>query len=226
MTSAPRGKAGRSALLAALVAVVSTASCGPRVEYRVRPGFATREDLPDEVVLDDGTVIRYLELDEYLARKGALPQRTTPAAAAAAAAESFVPWEETDDGRVQMQADRNELVIMLAMRAMREERYGELWDQLVSRGVRDRAAAEGGGAQDAREKFIEWCAKWRGDAMTLLNRMSFAFSSNTVVIDRIGPGLIRLRLPPQVSKEFKFKSVEIYSERTPKGERMYLGGIR
>ena len=53
MTSAPRGKAGRSALLAALAAVVSTASSGPRVEYRGRPGFGTREDLPDEVVLDE-----------------------------------------------------------------------------------------------------------------------------------------------------------------------------
>lgn len=220
------GEAVRFVPRAAAVAVaVAMASCGPRVEYRVRPGFATREDLPDEVVLDDGTVIRYLELDEYLARKGALPQRTT-APVAAAASESFVPWEETDDGRVRMQADRNELVVMLAMRAMREERYGELWDQLVSRGVRDRAAVEGGGAQEAREKFIGWCAKWRTDAMTLLNRMSFAFSTHTVVIDRIGPGLIRLRLPPQVSKEFKFKSVEIYSEREPDGERMYLGGIR
>lgn len=210
--------------------VAALSACGPRVEYRVRPGFATKEDLPDEVVLEDGTVIRYMELSEYLARKkGEQGTRPAPRPAAADGAPQDagdIPWEEFDDGTVRMKAERNDQVVMLAMRAFREERYAELWDQLVSPGVRERAAAADGGRDKAREKFINWCGKWRTEVMTLLNRMSFAFSSNSVIYDRLGPGLMRLRLAPQITGDFKFRSVEVYSEHTTDGERMFLGGIR
>lgn len=230
-------------VLAAIAAL--PAACGPRVEYRVRPGFATRQDLPDEVVLDDGTIIRYLELNEYLAMQnkdsrgrqsqggnsgtGSAPSSSASTAPGDGQPDS-IPWEEYEDGTVKMTAERLEHVVALTMRAFREERYAELWDQLVSPGVRQRAAAEGtgptAGPDKARERFIEWCAKWRTEVMTLLNRMSFAFSSNQVIFDRLGPGLVRLRLAPQITGEFKYRSVEIYTEQTPTGERSYLGGIR
>ena len=207
------------------------AACGPRVEYRVRPGFATRQDLPDEVVLDDGTIIRYLELNEYLAmqakEKGtARPSAPTAATGPADGQPASLPWEEYDDGTVKMVAERNDQVVGLTMRAFREERYAELWEQLVSPGVRQRAAVDGVSPDKARERFIEWCAKWRTDVMTLLNRMSFAFSSNQVIIDRLGPGLVRLRLAPQITGDFKYRSIEVYTEQTPQGDRAYLGGIR
>ena len=38
-------------------------------QYRPRPGFVTSEELPDEIVLPNGKVIRYLPLSEYLAMK-------------------------------------------------------------------------------------------------------------------------------------------------------------
>ena len=213
------------AILATLL--LALAACGPKVEYRVRPGFATKEDLPDEVTLDDGTVIRYLELNEYLAmqarEKGAKPK---PAAAPPADGQpADIPWEEFDDGTVRMRAERHDQVIALTMRAFREERYAELWDQLVSRGVRERAAAEVG-PDKAREQFIEWCVKRQTQVMTLLNRMSFAFSSNSVIFDRLGPGLVRLRLAPQITGDFKYRSVDVYTEPSPGGDRAYLGGIR
>jgi len=212
-------------------------SCGPRVEYRERPGFATKQELPDEVVLDDGTVIRYLQLNEFLARKKAEQQGgrgagTATSAEAAMNSESspgFVPWEELDDGSVRMKAERNDQIVVLTMRAFREERYAELWDQLVSPGVRRRAAQDGDvplGPDKARERFIDWCVKWRTEVMTMLNRMSFAFSTNAVIFDRIGPGLVRMRLAPQITGDFKFRSIEAYYERTPEGDRVYLGGIR
>jgi hypothetical protein len=56
--------------------------------------------------------------------------------------------------------------------------------------------------------------------------MSFAFSSNSVIIDRLGPGLIRLRLAPQITGDFKYRSIEVYTEQSPKGDRAYLGGIK
>ena len=215
--------------LALAVIAAMPAACGPKVEYRVRPGFATREELPDEVVLDDGTVIRYLELNEYLAMQAKAKGTARPTTAVTAPVDgppASIPWEEYDDGTVKMVAERQDQVVALTMRAFREERYAELWEQLVSPGVRARAAAEGIGPDKARERFIEWCAKWRTEVMTLLNRMSFAFSSNQVIIDRLGPGLVRLRLAPQITGEFKYRSIEVYTEQTPQGDRAYLGGIR
>ena len=141
-------------------------------------------------------------------------------------APTSIAWEEYDDGTVKIVAERHDQVVALAMRAFREERYAELWEQLVSPGVRARAAAEGGGPEKARERFIEWCAKWRTEVMTLLNRMSFAFSSNQVIFDQLGPGLVRLRLAPQITTDFKYRSIEVYMEQSPNGDRAYLGGIR
>jgi hypothetical protein len=35
-----------------------------------------------------------------------------------------------------------------------------------------------------------------------------------------------MRLAPQITGDFKFRSVEVFSEHTPEGQRIYLGGIR
>jgi hypothetical protein len=62
------------------------------------------------------------------------------------------------------------------MRAFREERYGDLWDQFVAeRGARTRETRRRIGRRRA-ERFIDWCAAAREDAMMLFNRMSYGFS--------------------------------------------------
>lgn len=230
----PRGTAGRvraRGLLALAVLGVALASCGPRVEYRARPGFATSEELPDEIVLADGTVVRYVPLSEYLARKKAEKEGRSFEAPTAAAEKPdptvrvFQPWEELDDGTVRMEALMPEHAVANAMRAFREERYGELWDQFVAESVRQRAAGENG-PDAARERFVAWCAKNRSDAMMLLNRMSFAFTSNGVVMRRIPGNMLRMTLAPQVASELKLKVVEVAYETTPDGERVKLAGIR
>ncbi|MFM1804330.1 MAG: hypothetical protein RL136_1209 [Planctomycetota bacterium] len=233
MGAAPVPRVGVRALLASVcIAGILLAACGPRVEYRVRPGFATKQDVPDEIVLEDGTIVRYLELGEYLAMKrqqeggGRVVASGDPQSPAR---RPFSMWDELEDGTVRMAAERNDQVVVVAMRAFREERYGELWDQMVARGVRERAAREGEppiGPEKARERFIEWCAKWRTEVMTLLNRMSFAFSSNSVVFDPLGRGAVRMRLAPQIKGDFRFRSVEVYAESTPDGTRCFLVGIK
>ncbi|MFZ9879841.1 MAG: hypothetical protein ACO3QC_00370 [Phycisphaerales bacterium] len=209
-------------------AVACLASCGPRVEYRARPGFATGDEMPDEITLDDGTIVRYIPVSEFLARKKARKEgRDFDAARAAQASEGaapkpgFVAWEELQDGSVRMSAIMPEHVVANTMRAFREERYAELWSQLVARDVRDRAeAAEGKDA--ARDRFVAWAARKRTDVMTLLNRMSFGFSTNAVIMRKIGPTTLQLTLAPQVAGEFKVKVVEIEYE----GDRVTLAGIR
>jgi len=219
----------RPLLLALCAATI--AACGPRVEYRVRPGFATKDDLPDEIVLEDGTIIRYIDLQEHLARQQAESGRreSRPGSGAAGSSGGLVTWEEAEDGSVTMRAERNDQLVMVVMRAFREERYGELWDQLVAKGVRDRAARDGTpppGPEAAKRRFIEWCERARPEVMTLLNRMSFAFSMNAIVVDRAGPRLVRLRLAPQIKGEFKYRTVEVFTEPTSEGDRLFLGGIR
>jgi hypothetical protein len=220
-----------AAALLALVAAALLASCGPRVEYRARPGYASSEDLPDEIVLDDGTIIRYVPLSEFLARKKAREEGRgykPPSSGAVAVDPSkplFRPWDELENGTVRMDAIMPEQVVANAMRAFREERYGELWDQLVAESVRRRAAAESG-PDAARARFIAWCAKNRSEAMMLLNRMSFAFSTNGVVMQRAGGNMLQMTLTPQVVKEFKLRVVEVVYETTEAGERVKLAGIR
>lgn len=214
----------------ALLASTLLGACGPRVEYRARPGYASSEDLPDEIVLEDGTVIRYVPLSEFLARRRAREEGRNyepPSAAEAPDPQKpgFRAWEEAEDGSVRMAAIMPEQVVANAMRAFREERYGDLWDQMVSDGVRRRAAAEGG-PEAARERFIAWCARNRSEAMTLLNRMSFAFSSNGVVMRKVGDNMLQMTLTPQVIKDFKLRVVEVSFETTPDGERVKLAGIR
>lgn len=215
----------------ALIVAGFLASCGPRVEYRARPGYASGEDLPDEIVLEDGTVIRYVPLSEFLARKKAREEGRdykAPSADDVAVDPSkplFRPWDELEDGSVRMEAIMPEQVVANAMRAFREERYGELWDQLVSEGIRRRAAMESG-PEAARERFVVWCSKNRSDAMMLLNRMSFAFSTNGVVMRKTGDNMLQMSLTPQVIKDFKLRVVEVVYETTDAGERVKLAGIR
>ena len=189
-------------------------SCGPRVEYRARPGFTTAEDLPDEVTLSDGTIIRYVPLTEFLARKRARQQgnayeapSTSESESSDPARPSFLPWEEIDEETVRMQAMMPEQVVANTMRAFREERYAALWEQMVAEGVRTRAA---------------WCGGARDDVMKLLNRISFGFSTNAVIMRKTGPTSLQIELTPQISSDFRFKIVEIEFD----GKRVLLSGIR
>ncbi|MBI1304242.1 MAG: hypothetical protein GC172_10715 [Phycisphaera sp.] len=218
-----------AATLLAIVGALACA-CGPRVEYRARPGYASSEELPDEVVLEDGTIIRYVSIGEFLARQRALKRGEKYVEGGAQkvgepAAPSFLPWQELEDGSVRIEARSPEHVVANAMRGFREERYGDLWEQLVSKGVRSRAESEGG-ADAARERFAAWGARNRTDAMTLLNRMSFAFSTNGVVMRGKGGGLFELSLAPQISQDFKLRVVEVVIETSPEGQRAFLAGIR
>ncbi|MFN5496136.1 MAG: hypothetical protein ACK5C3_06120 [bacterium] len=215
---------------AALVCAGFVAACGPRVEYRARPGFASSEDRPDEIVLEDGTIIRYVPLSEFLARRkareeGRMYEPRSAEDKVDPQKPGFRAWEEAEDGSVRMQAIMPEQVVANAMRAFREERYGDLWDQMVSEGVRRRAAAEST-PEAARERFIVWCGKNRSDAMVLLNRMSFAFSTNGVVMRKTGDNMLQMTLAPQALSDFKLRVVEVSFESTPEGERVRLAGIR
>lgn len=218
--------------VASLVSLVMAAGgCGPRIEYRPRPGFATSQELPDEIVLEDGTVVRYVSRVEFLERKRAREEgreygQPVEVADGEPAKPVFQAWEELEDGSVKLLAREPEHVVANAMRAFREERYGDLWDQMVDEGVKRKAAEESGGAPAARDRFIAWCRSNRSDAMVLLNRLGFAFSTNSVVMRRLGGNWLQLSLTPQVASKLKLRFVEISAEPTAEGERMRLGGLR
>ena len=58
--------------------------------------------------------------------------------------------------------------------------------------------------------------------MKLLNRISFGFSTNAVIMRKTGPTSLQIELTPQISSDFRFKIVEIEFD----GKRVLLSGIR
>ncbi len=200
----------------------------PRIVYRpvaayMREGGA---EVPDEVVLPDGRILKFVSEEEFAQIK-AEQRGDAPLISLDADAKAFAPWEQREDGTVQLRAMIPAHVVANTMACLRDERYVELWQQLVASGVRNRAEAasyaRGENATAAQDQFVEWCVRHRGDALMLLNRMSFGLSSSSAVMRNHGGGCMTIELSPQIAKgaEFKLKTVEIITE--PDG--LKLGGI-
>ncbi len=221
-------RVNRVACFAGACAVLLAACTPQKVIYRpvasyMREGGA---DVPDEVLLPDGSLLKFVTDEEWAAIK-AEQRGETPAISLEADAKTFAPWEQGDDGSIQMRAMIPAHVVGNTMACLRDERYSELWNQMVSSSVRSRAEAaaqsRGDSTEDAEADFVKWCETNRRDALMLLNRMSFGLSSSSAVMRNHGGGRITIELAPQIAKgtDFKLKTVEIITE--PDG--MKLGGI-
>ncbi len=218
-----------AALIASVCVALPLLSCSqPRIVYRpvaayMREGGA---EVPDEVVLPDGRILKFVSEEEFAQIK-AEQRGESPVISLDEDAKAFAPWEQQEDGSVQIRAMIPAHVVANTMACLRDERYAELWQQLVASGVKSRAEAaayaRGERSSAAEEQFVEWCVKHRGDAMMLLNRMSFGLSSSSAVMRNHGGGRITIELSPQIAKDtdFKLKTVEIITE--PDG--LKLGGI-
>ena len=113
---------GRSAALAAASVI---AGCKPyRVVYQERPAFyekASASPLPDDVTLEDGTVVKYrpTNSNSSLGRMG--PDRLEP----------FEIREEHEDGSVTLRAAVPEHVIVNTLACLRDEEYELLYNQML-----------------------------------------------------------------------------------------------
>ncbi|MFM1889678.1 MAG: hypothetical protein RLZZ565_435 [Planctomycetota bacterium] len=176
------------------------------IEYRYRPEFhqmASETDLPDEVVTDDGRIIRFVStpLPQLRAQLEAQDRGEVPEEAG----ESIEIWQEQDDGTVEIRCITPEHVLANTMNCLRFERYDVLWEALLAERTREEFIARGG----SPAAFAEWCAKHRNDLMATLNRMGFGFLGGDVILDNLGDGVLRARFTPRVGDQFKFNEVRI-----------------
>lgn len=192
-------------LVGGLLGSVCAIACTPyRIEYHKRPAFyeqASEEELPDEVVLKNGTIVKFVEQD--------VTHRSTAAGSVdALAAEKIELRDQFDDGTVILRAYAPEHVLAHAKRGIRQREYRILWDQLIS--TRTRSAYERDGK--GYEEFAQFCEENRPALMETFNRMGFGLYSPDVVQEAIGPEAFRYRLHPNLGDQFAFTEFDVVRE--------------
>ena len=186
------------------LALVLLAGCKPyRIERHVRPAFyqsASQSVLPDEVELEDGTIVEYVA-----------PKSTKPPVAGGddPDAKPFEIREELDDGTVILRCILPEHVIANTMTCLRNREYELMWDQLLAQRTRAAYGNDGLGFDD----FADFMDEERPEIMKTLNRMSFGFMGQDVILDSGARGALRARFSPRLASEFRFTIVEMTMEK-------------
>ncbi len=198
----------RSLLAASGGAVVTTClGCETyRVEYRHRPAYyqsASETELPDEVILEDGTKIVYIDGAK---RKSALRRAAEQTDETGAAA--FRTRDEADSGEVVLRAKLPEHVLSHLIGCLQAEEYELLWEQVVSERTKHAMRERG---QD-KAVFIDWATRNRRDLLASLNRMTLGLYGQDVQIESIGNNITRIYLHPRVASQTPFDRVDVVFE--------------
>lgn len=185
-----------------------------RIEHHTRPSFyekAALTELPEEVTLEDGTVIKYrsTEVQPTYGRGG---DKHLP----------FQIREETEDANgkktVVLRALLPEHVLINTLTCLRNEEYELLYEQMLA----DRTRQSYEEASQGVEEFADFFRKNRHDVAATLTRMIAGLPHQEVRMDNLGDGVVRCTLRPQIAEPFKFKSVDVIKE----GQQMKLLLIR
>lgn len=191
-----------AAALSVVVAFVNAVGCREqRVEYHKRPAFyekASSEKLPDEVVLSDGTIVKYnaLQGPALRAREGDETSKL------------FQIREEHEDGTITLNALLPEHVLVNALTCVRNQEYQLLYEQLLSEQTKKAYEQKEGGI----EEFLSFFRKNRHDLTGTLTRMVAGLPAQDVNFTSLGHGVTRCKLRPQISAQFKFTTVDVVSE--------------
>ena len=192
------------------VLLLAPAGCETyRIEYRKRPDFykrASETRLLDEVVLEDGTILRFEDdRPELPSARG--PEPTSRAADATDGRTSVATAAAAED-RSRSVAYTPEHVVAHIKRDLRLRDYRRLWDQVLSEATRDAYAREGA----SYEEFAVFCDENRSEMMEFLNRLGFGFYSSDVIKESFGATGIRVGLHPNLSDQFTFTELEMIRE--------------
>lgn len=178
--------------------MVSLPACQPeRVEYHRRPAFydrASAQKLPDEVTLEDGTVVKYVPV-----KRPALSGQS---------GKPFELREEKEDGSVTLHALLPEHVLVNTLNCLRNEEYQLLWEQVLS----DRTKHELAKSNQGVEEFMEFFTKNRHELVSCLTRMVAAIPSQEVSFTKMGEGVTRCKLRPQIAGDFRYRIVDVIAE--------------
>ena len=177
------------------------ASCETqRIEYHKRPAFYERAaggNLPSEVTMEDGTIIRY-----------GSPTAQSSSLGRSNGSKPFQLREEAEDGTVTMQCLVPEHVLVNTLTCLRNEEYQLLWDQLLATQARERYEESGEGETEMASSM----RKWRHDLIATLNRMIAGIPHQETKFTNMGEGVTRCQLRPQVAEPYRFKTVDVVKE--------------
>lgn len=203
-----------------VVLALATPGCETyRIEYHERPAFyqqASEEELLDEWLAPDGTLVKFAS--ETVRRSQPSAAKTKDAAerskgGKATDEEPTEPtpiWVEDEQGKVTMRALLPEHVIANFMSALREERYVEFYDQMLSKSTRERFEQESAGK--GKDAFSRWCKRYRRPLMEMLNRMAFGYLGADVILRKTGPDSFNIGFSPRVAVQFKFRELDVLYE--------------
>lgn len=191
--------------LCAASVVAAQVGCTPyRIEHRTRPAFyknASEQDLPSEVVLEDGTILRFSEgkSENSGAAAGVVDSLAT---------EKIQIREQAADGTLTLRSYSPEHVLAHVKQGIRMREYRVLWDQVLAEETRERYRESGKEFSD----FVTFCEKNRPKLMETFNRMGFGLYSPDVIQEAIGPDAFRYRLHPTLAQQFEFTEFEVVRE--------------
>ena len=192
-----------------MTCVCGLIGCEPyRIEYRNRPDFykrASETELLDEVVLEDGTILRFRDqtsappaLSSSSARESESDQENRP----------ITIRDQSESGEILLTSYAPEHVLSHIKRGIRLREYDLLWEQVVSQETREAYARDGGDFND----FASFCEENRSDLMQFLNRVGFGIYSSDVIQESFGTTGLRIRLHPNLASQFKYTELEITRE--------------
>ena len=209
-TDGTQRNGGATALAPAAIFLLAAIGCESyRVEYHPRPGYyrsAAMGELPDQITLDDGTIIVF----------GERPLGRDTKQAPDDDRERFQIRQEQEDGSIILRALVPQDVLGNTLTCLRNEEYELLWEQLVSQQTKRAYEQDGQGF----EEFAVFFRTHRADLAATLTRMLLGIPRHEVFLENIGAGVIRSRFHPHVAKQFKFKTAEVISE--PAGLRLLM----
>ena len=184
-----------------LAGVAMPSGCTPyRIEHHTRPTIGSvLGDRPEEVRLEDGTVIRYASGN----------RRTTPKRSSSDAKPARIR-EEHEDGTVELRAWVPQDVLSNYLACLRNREYELFWDQMIADITKQEYEARG--RDDGKQEFMEFCQKNRNELVASLNRMIAGLPRNEALVENAGNGILRVRLYPPIAKGYVFTSADIVRE--------------
>lgn len=186
----------------AFAALACLASCHEyRIEYHTRPDFyekASPTALPDEVTLEDGTVIKYRTAGAQSSYGRTGKEQHEP----------LQIREERDDGKVILRNLLPEHVLMNALACVQKQEWQLMWDQLLADETKAKYEEAGQGVNE----FTEFFQTHRHELAATLNRMVSGMAQQHVAFRTQG-AYTRCQIRPQFAEPFKYKTVDVVKEK-------------
>jgi hypothetical protein len=197
LTSSLIGRGNRGFALVIVCLFLLSACETQTVIYKDVPEYQLRQGIvPERVVLEDGTILIH--------RPRQL--RGVVASTSAGATESGEPAEEGAQGSGPTLMP--EQIFTAILFALREGTYENVWDNVLSRQVKERY----GDGDAGFDEFSAYMERNRDDLYSMINRLTVSIYSPEVIQEQTPSGGLRYRFHNTVADQFKFAAVDLVYE--------------